>query len=64
MCTLVPFSDAFAGPLSELVDRPDSDVACLAELVVDTTLGHAATNPRRSLAQITESVLRLVPAEF
>jgi AcrR family transcriptional regulator len=64
VCTLVPFGDAFAGPLSELVDRPDSDLACLAEMVVDTTLGHAATNPRRPLTQITESVLRLVPAEF
>ncbi len=61
---LVPFGAALVPPLCELIDRPAAEVADLADLIVDTTVGHAATRPRQPIERITATVLRLVPAEF
>jgi AcrR family transcriptional regulator len=55
------FATALLPPLRALVDRPDADLAELAELIVDTSLGHGATHPRTPPGAITDVVLRLVP---
>lgn len=51
-------------PLRAVLDRPEAELVDLAELLVDTTLGHGATHPRTPPASITDVVLRLVPVEL
>jgi AcrR family transcriptional regulator len=60
----VSFATALLPPLRALVDRPDADVVELAELIVDTSLGHGATHPRTPPGAITDVVLRLVPVDL
>lgn len=61
---LVPVGPVLAVPLGELLDRPPTESIDLADLVVDSVLTHAATRPRTPPAGVTETALRLVPADF
>lgn len=59
--TSVRFAAVLLPPLRAVLDRPEAELVDLAEVLVDTTLGHAATHPRTAPASVTELVLRLVP---
>lgn len=60
----VRFAALLLPPLRSVLDRPEAELVDLAELIVDTTLGHSATHPRTPPASITDVVLRLVPVEL
>jgi hypothetical protein len=58
---LVPLTTLLAEPLTEVIGRSERTGAELADLVVDTVLGYAATRPRTPIGTITETALRLLP---
>lgn len=58
------FAAVLLPPLRAVLDRPEAELVDLAELIVDTTLGHGTTHPRTPPASITDVVLRLVPVEL
>jgi AcrR family transcriptional regulator len=60
--TLVPLGAPIALELWDLVPGPPSARSDLAELLVDTVLGYAATHPRATLNTVTSTALRLLPA--
>lgn len=60
----VPLGVPLASPILDLTGGRAEDAADVAELVVDQVLGHASTRSRASVHHITETALRLVPAEF
>lgn len=58
---LVPLASVLTGPIAEVTDRSERTSVDLADLLVDTVLGHAVTKPRTPVATIAETALRLLP---
>lgn len=58
---LVPLASLLTEPVAEVTDGSERTSADLADLLVDTVLGHAVTRPRTPVATIAETALRLLP---